>query len=399
MSWCCPSRVLAEIRHRRAGPPQAQPRPDGRRAGACSPRCGGCARPTSTWNGTSSTTWSPTPPRSSMFVQRLVAAGHRDRRAGPAGRPGPGPRGCPAGLLSNAECELLSRQLRRPGRAARLDGRRRGAAGRAGAPARPAARAGGAGGLAVPRLRLRGRRGGHHGRPAGRPPGGGPVRNCASTTYAHILVDEAQDITPMQWRMLRRRGPSASWTIVGDPAQSSWPDAEEAERAMTEMVGHRAGPPVPDEHQLPQPGRGVRPGRRRWCGRPTRRPTCPRPCGRPGSTPSWRSPARTAGRRRPPTQVPRLLAEVEGTVGVIVPQPLLADADRGADRGRRSAVGTGPGGQPDRVQGPGVRRGAGGRPRPDRGHLARRRPRALRRADPADPAAGHARRRSWCRLA
>ena len=25
-------------------------------------------------------------------------------------------------------------------------------------------------------------------------------------TYAHILVDEAQDITPMQWRMLRRRG-------------------------------------------------------------------------------------------------------------------------------------------------------------------------------------------------
>ncbi|WP_425486883.1 HelD family protein [Microlunatus speluncae] len=55
-------------------------------------------------------------------------------------------------------------------------------------------------------------------------------------TYAHILVDEAQDISPMQWRMLRRRGGSASWTIVGDPAQSSWPDAEETERAMTELV-------------------------------------------------------------------------------------------------------------------------------------------------------------------
>ena len=26
-------------------------------------------------------------------------------------------------------------------------------------------------------------------------------------TFAHVLVDEAQDITPMQWRMLRRRGP------------------------------------------------------------------------------------------------------------------------------------------------------------------------------------------------
>ncbi|MCW2812074.1 MAG: hypothetical protein JWP61_2532, partial [Friedmanniella sp.] len=55
-------------------------------------------------------------------------------------------------------------------------------------------------------------------------------------TYAHILVDEAQDITPMQWRMLRRRGASASWTIVGDPAQSSWPDPEETARALDEIV-------------------------------------------------------------------------------------------------------------------------------------------------------------------
>ena len=56
-------------------------------------------------------------------------------------------------------------------------------------------------------------------------------------TYAHILVDEAQDITPMQWRMLRRRGGGASWTIVGDSAQSSWPDAAEYERAITELIG------------------------------------------------------------------------------------------------------------------------------------------------------------------
>jgi DNA helicase IV len=56
-------------------------------------------------------------------------------------------------------------------------------------------------------------------------------------TYAHVLVDEAQDVSPMQWRMLRRRGGSASWTIVGDPAQSSWTDTEEADRAITEMIG------------------------------------------------------------------------------------------------------------------------------------------------------------------
>jgi DNA helicase IV len=56
-------------------------------------------------------------------------------------------------------------------------------------------------------------------------------------TFAHLLIDEAQDITPMQWRMLRRRGTQASWTIVGDPAQSSWPDAHESERAIGALVG------------------------------------------------------------------------------------------------------------------------------------------------------------------
>jgi hypothetical protein len=57
------------------------------------------------------------------------------------------------------------------------------------------------------------------------------------STYAHILVDEAQDVTPMQWRMLRRRGPQASWTIVGDPAQSNWPDPEESVRSLTDLIG------------------------------------------------------------------------------------------------------------------------------------------------------------------
>ncbi|HHT11769.1 MAG TPA: AAA family ATPase [Propionibacterium sp.] len=57
------------------------------------------------------------------------------------------------------------------------------------------------------------------------------------TTYAHILVDEGQDVTPMQWRMLRRRGPQSSWTIVGDPAQSSYPNQEETAQALSDLVG------------------------------------------------------------------------------------------------------------------------------------------------------------------
>jgi DNA helicase IV len=59
----------------------------------------------------------------------------------------------------------------------------------------------------------------------------------AYQTYAHILIDEAQDVTPMQWRMLRRRGASASWTVVGDPAQSSWPDPAESAKAVNDMIG------------------------------------------------------------------------------------------------------------------------------------------------------------------
>lgn len=57
------------------------------------------------------------------------------------------------------------------------------------------------------------------------------------TTFAHILVDEGQDITPMQWRMLRRRGPQSSWTIVGDPAQSSYPHQQETAKALADLVG------------------------------------------------------------------------------------------------------------------------------------------------------------------
>lgn len=57
------------------------------------------------------------------------------------------------------------------------------------------------------------------------------------TTFSHVLVDESQDITPMQWRMLRRRGPQASWTLVGDPAQSSYPNTDESRRALRDLIG------------------------------------------------------------------------------------------------------------------------------------------------------------------
>jgi superfamily I DNA/RNA helicase len=38
--------------------------------------------------------------------------------------------------------------------------------------------------------------------------------------FAHIIVDEAQELTDAEWQMLLRRCPSRSFTIVGDRAQA-----------------------------------------------------------------------------------------------------------------------------------------------------------------------------------
>ncbi len=43
--------------------------------------------------------------------------------------------------------------------------------------------------------------------------------------FGHVLVDEAQDLSAMQWRVLARRCPSGSMTIVGDFGQASRPGA------------------------------------------------------------------------------------------------------------------------------------------------------------------------------
>ena len=46
---------------------------------------------------------------------------------------------------------------------------------------------------------------------------------CSSDlwAYGHVVVDEAQELSPMQWRLLMRRNPLKSFTIVGDVAQAS----------------------------------------------------------------------------------------------------------------------------------------------------------------------------------
>lgn len=59
-------------------------------------------------------------------------------------------------------------------------------------------------------------------------------------TYGHIVVDEAQELTAMDWRMLIRRCPSRSFTIVGDVAQTSaLGGTRNWNKTMTPLFGER----------------------------------------------------------------------------------------------------------------------------------------------------------------
>ena len=54
-------------------------------------------------------------------------------------------------------------------------------------------------------------------------PGGRIDENDEIRTYGHIVVDEVQDLSPMQLRMVARRSLNGSLTVVGDLAQATGP--------------------------------------------------------------------------------------------------------------------------------------------------------------------------------
>ncbi|MBH1934810.1 AAA family ATPase [Streptomyces sp. AV19] len=67
-------------------------------------------------------------------------------------------------------------------------------------------------------------------------------RAAADRTWAfgHIIVDEAQELSPMAWRLLMRRCPTRSMTLVGDPAQTAEPGGCGTwEEALAPHVGDR----------------------------------------------------------------------------------------------------------------------------------------------------------------
>ena len=57
--------------------------------------------------------------------------------------------------------------------------------------------------------------------------------------FAHVVVDEAQDLSPMQWRAIVRRGPYASWTVVGDLAQRARDAHPRSWEDVARLIGRR----------------------------------------------------------------------------------------------------------------------------------------------------------------
>lgn len=62
--------------------------------------------------------------------------------------------------------------------------------------------------------------------------------DLATRTFGHVLVDEAQELTPMQVRMIGRRVPSGSMTLVGDLGQAS---GEHSARSWDDVLAHLPG--------------------------------------------------------------------------------------------------------------------------------------------------------------
>ena len=86
--------------------------------------------------------------------------------------------------------------------------------------------------------------------------GGKPDEADEIRTYGHIVIDEVQDLTPMQLRMAARRSLNGSMTVVGDIAQAtgalapdSWDDvlAHLPDRRPSRVIGLSVGYRIPNQ--------------------------------------------------------------------------------------------------------------------------------------------------------
>ncbi|MER8102703.1 UvrD-helicase domain-containing protein [Kitasatospora sp. NPDC094016] len=161
------------------------------------------------------------------------------------------------------------------------------------------------------------------------------------TEYAHVIVDEAQDLTPMQWRMIGRRARMATWTIVGDPAQSSWPFPQEAQAALDEVL---SGKPrrrftLTVNYRNPAEIAEVAAKVLALAAPGTPSPTAVRRVGVEPRFAAVVDPAPEAFGAAARAELERLLSEVDGTVAIVVPMDRRAEAAGWAEGlGERAVV-------------------------------------------------------------
>jgi DNA helicase IV len=114
----------------------------------------------------------------------------------------------------------------------------------------------------------------------------------------------------MQWRVLGRLGRRATWTIVGDPVQSAWPDPDESAQAMDTALGERPR----HVHELRTNYRNsaeIFAYASQYAKKAAPRATLPDAVRSTGFPPEHRTDLHAA--------IDEALAAVEGTVGVITP--------------------------------------------------------------------------------
>ncbi|MFH8383080.1 HelD family protein [Kitasatospora sp. NPDC018058] len=146
--------------------------------------------------------------------------------------------------------------------------------------------------------------------------------------YAHVIVDEAQDLTPMQWRMIGRRARMATWTIVGDPAQSSWPFPQEAQAALDEVL---SGKPrrrftLTVNYRNPAEIAEVAAKVLALAAPGTPSPSAVRRVGVEPRFAAVADPSPEAFGKAARAELERLLGEVDGTVAIVVPMDRRAEA-------------------------------------------------------------------------
>ncbi|WP_240500789.1 ATP-binding domain-containing protein, partial [Streptomyces albus] len=141
-------------------------------------------------------------------------------------------------------------------------------------------------------------------------------------SYAHLVVDEAQDLSPMECRVLARRSRFGSLTVLGDLAQGTTPWAARDWAEQLAHLGAPGAPVVPLTTGYRVPAVLVETANRLLDSLPVRVPAARSL--RPGGE-LTRVPVAPGGTARAVAERVRAALEREGSVGVIAHGPRAAE--------------------------------------------------------------------------